>query len=292
MVYISPFEGLKSINYGLEYSGTLDQVLTELGLVSLSEDAPSAKIRALHPPRIIRAAIEYKIKCPGSVNAEEILKDAIASSLYIYSHPEEAAATVQQFRSKVQTLGLEDLLTEQIIQLHDSVTKEATESRRSQETVQRLISNTEGNDVLFIALAHGGVAAGMDVYLKYCEETGSKNSAFYAVRFSIQKMKDEQPQLTQTEIEYLKGLSKGREIVLFDEDVSTGETRKRAYDYISSHVFNGQQAMFVTNLNGKKPLLLQLNGERTLKNVYTFSYPDAQFPTPYRFKPMHILKAS
>jgi hypoxanthine-guanine phosphoribosyltransferase len=76
---------------------------------------------------------------------------------------------------------------------------------------------------MFIALAHGGVAAGMDVFLRYCNGN-SADSEFYPVRFSRNKSKDIMPQISPNEIVYLQEKVKGKDVFIFDEDKDSGKT--------------------------------------------------------------------
>ena len=152
-------------------------------------------------------------------------------------------------------MGLEALLTSPLNQPSDSVTWNATHPARSQRTAQQLASQTQSNDVLFIALAHGGVAAGMDIYLRYCDDSGSKDSAFYVARLSTHKLRDAQPRLSIKEIDYLRKLAKGRQVVVFDEDRASGTTLNIAHAYFSTQVFPNQNVMTLSNLDMRGELV-------------------------------------
>ncbi len=248
MGYTSPFVALRASNpaFGLEYRGTLEDVLSEISLQATSSES----IRALHPPRIIRAVIDYKINHPSAA-AEIGLRDAIGAALELYRKPGHALSSAQTLRKKLESAGLHDLLAAPINQPDDRTTKNATDPLRSQRTAEQLVLQTKSRDVLFIALGHGGVAAGMDVYLSYCDVAKSDNSAFYVARLSTQKLKDAQPKLSPAEIGYLKGLGSGRQVVIFDEDSFSGKTIHIASAYFSSQVFPSQYVMTATNLDAK-----------------------------------------
>lgn len=87
-----------------------------------------------------------------------------------------------------------------------------------------------------IALAHGGIAAGMDVFLGYCDLTAS-DSLLYAVRFSTQKLLDQEPQLSAREHSVLIRMREQRQIVIFDEDSASGTTLRKARAYFAGRVF-------------------------------------------------------
>src|SRR3989344_5652769 len=261
MMYHSPFTALveNSAESGqdLKYSGTLDDVLSDVATLSSHEtfSTANANVWALHPPRIIRAIVDYKIQHPNSPEIEVLLKEAIGVALGIYSDSTHSAKSVGKLRDKIKTMGLEALLTSPLNQPSDSVTWNATHPARSQRTAQQLASQTQSNDVLFIALAHGGVAAGMDIYLRYCDDSGSKDSAFYVARLSTHKLRDTQPRLSIKEIDYLRKLAKGRQVVVFDEDRASGTTLNIAHAYFSTQVFPNQNVMTLSNLDMRGELV-------------------------------------
>ncbi len=259
MVYNSPIDSVfrGSKDTSLEYHGTLDNVLSEMAVLSSTQniffslDLTKSHIKdvrwATHPPRIIRAVIDYKIRNPDKPEAEALLLDAISTALSIYSNTTGAAEAIAGFRESISNAGLNEVLGEAIEQYGDITTWNALNSEHSQNTTDRLMKITKKKDLLFIALAHGGIAAGMDTYLRYCDASGSQNSAFYAVRFSALKLKDLQPKVSATEEEYLKKASEGRSIVLFDEDTASGSTITNAYDYFSKKVFPDKKVIGAVN---------------------------------------------
>ena len=214
----------------LPYTGSLDDILSELekilttkGPQDLLEDYT---VRALHPPRIIRAAIDYKIEATHIAHTEELVREAINLALAVYTGSPSAASALNDFRSHILETGNSALLTRVITQPDDMVTWSATHPELSEETTNKILSSAESKDVLFISLAHGGVAAGLDVYLRYCALSKSTNSEFYVARFSRAKSHDLQPRITEGEISYLQQLARGRQVIIFDEDMSTGKTLK------------------------------------------------------------------
>ena len=90
MMYHSPFNALiaNSAESGqdLKYSGTLDDVLSDVATLSSHKtfSTANANIWALHPPRIIRAVVDYKIQHPNSPEIEVLLREAIGVALGIY----------------------------------------------------------------------------------------------------------------------------------------------------------------------------------------------------------------
>ncbi|OGI66015.1 hypothetical protein A2642_04990 [Candidatus Nomurabacteria bacterium RIFCSPHIGHO2_01_FULL_39_10] len=251
MTYQSPFDALYNTTGkgSLEYNGTLDDVLSVLTESAFSQSLTTQPdIWALHPPRILRAIIDYKIGRPELPNVEQLLKDAINITLDIYVNPQNTTRVVEALKDEIQQMQLQDLLTTPLTQPLDPTTWEASTPKRSQKTAHRLKKTTSA-DLLFIALGQGGIAAGMDVYLRYCALTGSTNSAFYVARLSRLKLKDTRPKLTVTEIQYLQKEAQGKEIVIFDEDKSSGATIYNARYYFSTKVFPTQNVITITNFD-------------------------------------------
>jgi hypothetical protein len=69
-----------------------------------------------------------------------------------------------------------------------------------------------------VPLAHGGVSAGIDVFMRYNQLSHSESSIIYPVRFSIHKLSDKTPILREVEKEYIKDMAKTHTVILFDED--------------------------------------------------------------------------
>lgn len=245
----------------LGYKGTLDDVLADVA------KGPSHTQQVLHPPRIIRAIVDYKINHPHLEEAEDLLKDAIAECLEMYRDPNYSSQGAVKLRNKVHDLGLEDLLTKPLTQPSDMTTLKASSKFRSDNSAHSLVAQAESKDVLFIALGHGGVGAGMDVFLKYCDLTGSTDSAFYVARLSTQKLGDPKPRLSPTEIEYLKKLGNKRQVIIFDEDSFSGRTIEVAKTYFSRHVFPLKRVIPLINLNARAELI-GLGYKNKLLEVY------------------------
>ena len=235
MTYLSPFTTLfeSQAQISLKYNGTLEDILSEI--IEASQENESVKdktVLALHPPRIIRALVDYKIARPEDSGIEELLIRAIEVALRLYSDASNSQTVIENFKEEIKDRGQKSLLSTLITQTQDSVTWRATDPKMSQETAKLIIKGGY-KELLFIALAQGGVAAGMDVFLNYCNLSGNNDSAFYTVRFSRNKHQDEEPRLSSREIDYLKKLAGDRQIIIFDEDRYWGYTLDIAKFYFS-----------------------------------------------------------
>jgi hypothetical protein len=259
-----------------KYQGTLDAVLDETGESLGSRNSESGVIQlALHPPRIIRAVVDYKVQNPTAPEIEFLLRDAIQLGLDVYQGNPNTAIEIEELRRRIIETGNQSLLGRELKQPSDQVTWNATNPARSRGTANNLVMNNGGNPVLFVALAHGGVAAGMDTYLRYCDETGENGSAFYVARFSTQKLRDIYPQLSPTEISYLQEQVLGKRPVLFDEDRATGKTLDRAQQFFDGSVFPQGRVIVVTNLDARGELM-KLGFGKQLLEINKYGFPDTK----------------
>jgi len=248
-----------------KYQGTLDGVLTETDRALCSGDREAHAVDlALHAPRIIRAFVDYKIQHPSREDIELLLRDAIELGLDVYRGDSSAIERIRELKKRAKKSGNGEVLTRTLKQPSDLVTWNATHPSRSKRTAGDLITRANGEDVLFVALAHGGVAAGMDAYLRYCDEVKSEGSEFYVARFSTQKLGDLIPKLSPTEIAYLQELALGRQPVIFDEDRASGKTLDRAQQFFTSTVFPFGRVVTLTNLDARAELMSLGFGKKLL----------------------------
>lgn len=274
-VYLSPFEAFKQrfphIKWQemweiVAYHGTVTSVINNLeeALIGPDQDRDFFSI-ALHPPRLIRAVIDWKIDHPFD-GAEELVNQAVQTGLSIYAGNPNALELLHALRDKIE-LEQPQLLTSIVEQKDDFPTWIGTDPEISYETARRLAYNFSGDDILLIALGHGGTAAGMDVFLRYQDITQS-DSAFYVTRFSRLKKKDEKPQLTTPEITQLREIAQGRKIVVFEEDSVSGRTINGARSYFQSQFLNGSTIAQDINFRlGHASSATEDNGFNNLKNI-------------------------
>ena len=245
-VYVSPFEAFKQrfphikwqdMSEIAAYRGTVASVINNLedALVGPDQDRDFFSI-ALHPPRLIRAVIDWKIENPFD-EVEDLVSQVVQTGLAIYAGDPNAPELLQAFRGRIE-LEQPQLLTTIVEQKDDLPTWVGTDPEKSYETAKRLAYGYDGDNILLIALGHGGTAAGMDVFLRYQDITQS-DSAFYVVRFSRHKKEDEKPQLTISEIAQLREMTQARRIIVFEEDSVSGKTMEGACSYFKLQLFNG-----------------------------------------------------
>ena len=204
---------------------------------------PETLKRVLHPPRIIRALINHKIQ-KRTGDFESLIVDALEIGLRTYCG-EDTSPLISRLKLDIIERDAA-LLEEYVLQLKDAVTWEASNPQYSNLTSQRIAKITQ-NDVLLIALAHGGVAAGMDVFLRYCDQVESSRSSFYAVRLSQTKHDDKRPKLNRSERLMLQEWALGKDVIVLDEDSHTGDTLRSAKKYFQK-LFPKQEVRVVANI--------------------------------------------
>ncbi len=259
MVYKSHFDRLvvKDSNmlqhsFMQPYKGTLGSALEDLQK-TLKETNPKSEDYArmiLYPPRIIRSCIDHKIAQWEDCRNVDIVKSAINLAIDVYKKPESSSESVDEFRNRVNLANKTYMFNLPILQESDITTWEAMHPKFSRATTNQILQRASAKSILFVALAHGGVAAGLDIFLRYCDllPSGTK-SDFYAVRFSRDKWKDRSMKLDSIEEAYLKNMGENRRIILFDEDISSGTTLNYAQSSLDK-IFQNKEIISVVNLIG------------------------------------------
>ncbi len=247
MTYTSLMDALESHWVELKnyhaYSGTVGSVMKELNTAlrgGLNGNTSTQNLAALvfHPPRIIRAVLDAKIEERVGI---EMVNYAVNFGLSVYRNPLLAMFDSGDFSRSLRKSGL---YVNSVSQILDNPTRNATHPYKSRNTLKLIQDDIGSHPVLFLALAHGGVAAGMDVFLRY----GQKDSLFYPIRYSRTKHHDPFPRVNAKEISLLKRLAEGKEIVVFDEDQTTGITLTTAVDYFN-RLFENQKVHPYSNFN-------------------------------------------
>jgi hypothetical protein len=175
----------------------------------------------LHPPRIIRGAIDAKVN--GEVGLD-FLQAAVDFGLNVYQNPTLAMFIYNDFNRLVRKSNLSP---HSVLQYVDHPTRNASHPSRCRKTVEKMQMELCGQPLLFLALAHGAVSAGMDVFLRY----GQRESRFHPIRYSRNKLHDPFPRISSEEMDFLRHLSRNRRIVVFDEDQTTEYTLTTAVEY-------------------------------------------------------------
>lgn len=234
-----------------KYEGTLGEVL-EL-LVSSSDELEENII--FNAPRIIRAVINYKINSDllnVSGNYEDLLSEATKLAINLYKEGDVDGERICDFQRLVYRSGADSIFNMKLEQDLDEISWNACSPEFSEVSVRKIMRNSRDGGVLFLALAHGGIPSGIDVYLRYCDEAGNNGSTFYPVRFSRESTLDNFPNLSMNEKKNLSYLSNGKKVIIFDEDSITGETIRFAHKYFDEKFSEKKGIMQIVNSDYQK----------------------------------------
>jgi hypothetical protein len=265
-----------------EYTGTLDRILKETDQILLSEvdSAQCPDTLALHASRIVSAVLDYKAAHPGMFSINTALHDSIDLAQSICLGSAIGGKDVREFREKLKEYKMDSLLSSVWSQSEDKISWLSCNPAHSAKSAEKIYYNTSTDDIFFMALAHGGVPPGLDVFLRYCTMSGSSGSQFYAVRYSIHNMSGNSPGFVpKSEANYLAALAGDRQVVLFDEDASTGQSIDRAEKLFS--VIFGRGVLAVVNLDYRR-IFEPDNEEAKDLSIY-------EQPTPQDGKKQHSM---
>lgn len=260
MAYHSLFDQLKQVDPGFEqgyplqkYSGTLADTIDTLesSLFCSGETVENIATKILAPPRIVRAITNYEVENPDEAHRIILLKLATELVEDVYKSEPDAYHNLAHLRKDIRRHLGHEIFDLPLEQKQDPGTWIAGDPAYSKRTAVRMSKKCGEKDLLFIALGHGGLASGLDVYLRYTDKHPDLAADFYTVRFSHHKLKDEAPRIQDLEMEFLRKLGTDRCIVLYDEDKATGETMRLARRYFRDEVFPGQKFYSTTNHQSK-----------------------------------------
>lgn len=247
-IYASPFERFRYKEwFDHSFKGTLDDMLYRLKQTYTYDLPDNAFVRAVSPGWIIRRLVDYKIDHPEHDYMESLIIQSIVLASTIYKNYQETPSLIGQFEQELTRIGNDDLLTSNVVIPADPITKNATDWVFSKRTAKELVNSIEELDVLFIALGNGGIAAGLDVFLMVTRQIRSEHSVFYPMRFSRRKLKDITPHLSQVEALMLQSLPHSQ-VILFDEDRSTGLTLKKAKTFLDQLFEGKKEIITVSNM--------------------------------------------
>lgn len=237
------------------YSGSLKDLFNQLVSIqpinrSIDEmDLYQLTLLAIHPTRIIRGVLEYKLDTLFIQGAEDLVNAASNLALMCYQEPAKIKSHISKFKRILSPERMNLLFKKRIIQENDETTWEASDPEYSKKTSTHILDSFGNRDILFIPLAYGGILSGIDSYLRYLNSSSSKGSKFYPVRFSTNKLLDIEPRLCSSEVKYLTEAAIDREVVLFDEDAYTGNTIEKARKYFKEKVFVNKEVHAVINMD-------------------------------------------
>lgn len=231
------------------YIGKLSDVLNDLVLGSSADEGVlKSRNLVLGASRLVRGTMEYKIKNP-SADAVSLVNSSVRAALGVYCGY-NIEGVVENFKQYLEKINSLDVLDEVVNHKVDPVSWWASSGKFSNQSAKYLMDELEGKDAFFLLIGHGGVMSGLDVFLRYRKFSGSNGSIAYPVRFSMEKCGDIFPKVDGWELSYLGFASKDKPVVIFDEDISTGETISEA-DKFFERTFARDAVTLRANSNAK-----------------------------------------
>jgi hypoxanthine-guanine phosphoribosyltransferase len=236
--------GLKSWARGdMHYRGSFGHVIDGL---KTSIRTGSHVDSMLYAGRLMRGVLDDKIDNVESAIDFDSIVLASDLTLDVLRGQVPADRIDETFRiSRLHTIPAEAKIKQKI----DESTHSATKPVLIHRTERELRSVIGDADMLCVALCHGGLLAAAGVYLQREVERPGSQSVFYPARHSMYKHGDESPQLTDEEVGRLRAEVQDRELVVIDEDVSTGNTAVTAMRYFKNKL--GKTPNFLTTLGGR-----------------------------------------
>jgi hypothetical protein len=250
-MYISIFEQIsgKKTKYSSfadrEYSSDVVHTLDDIERMQKRESlTPLCAYNLIqHPARILKAFFEFNSNFP-SKNKLDIVNSIVSLSLSVYSQ-KKSSYEVKNLKKTINQSN-PSFLSWPVRYAQDSISWKASHPSLSFETARSLIEKACAQDILLISLANGAFPASVDIFLRYNSESSREDSVLYPVRFSRNKCLDDLPVISREEKGYLKSMSDGREIVIFDEDSFTQNTLKTA-SYYFKRVLEREYVITATN---------------------------------------------
>ncbi len=217
-------------------SWTINSLLQEINPILDEEEIIS--LRNIH--LFLRTIIDPRIKKTYSLE-ERINAIKIAKNAMIQEHTEEDKKEYEKILEK-----LKKHKRKKIDYPYDQITLLSSNPLLTERTAKKIIKEYEDN-ITIIALANGAILPGLDLYHKTLriKTAQTEQNNLYFIRYSTQKMQDKKPKIDDEEKDYITTLGKKTQIILFDEDVSTGITLISAKNYFKRHL--GVKVRLATN---------------------------------------------
>ncbi|OGH07790.1 MAG: hypothetical protein A2W22_01080 [Candidatus Levybacteria bacterium RBG_16_35_11] len=233
----TPIEKETGKNRVLSYTSHFDEFATEVVLVedfegnarlainklkeSLQTGNESVHMNIFLFSLIAKATIEQKVKLwegrNNNYGSEKVEAAIEAISLCIdlsdpiyHAQSEDALAALQKYESFIVSNELEEIFNMDVTEKEaDRRIMPVWAGEEDLRKAENLATKTGNAPILAIIMAHRGIRRGFDFFYDYVSKTGNPESKAWLVR-----CKDRFPKLTESEEEFLRRESKGREIVV------------------------------------------------------------------------------
>ncbi len=224
--------------------------------------------------KLIRGVCNWRVTEPSD-DADKIYLELIDIAFDIYAEKggitDEIDAKLKKLREYTDT-NLQEFMQFNIGQKSDTATTLSIE--REEQAVKRVKELAEGQNVILITFAGGGVLSGLDVMSRSSEFLGDK-SIFYPVRYSRSAAKgfaDRIPQISDAEVQRLKKFMKDNnaKLIVYDEDIASGTTTSTGAWYMKQLLDTNR-----VNIVGS---IVNTRDRSQPRPASPYKYIDVQFP--------------
>ncbi|MDB5175175.1 MAG: hypothetical protein JWM81_33 [Candidatus Saccharibacteria bacterium] len=224
----------------MQYDGTFGEVVSTIERsLEWRDDAPAV----LSVARLIRSLLDTKADTAYTGVTFEGVRAVTKFALSVFDGT-TTPATIYDLLS--DNPGSRLAFDTPVHQTKDITTFDSTSLEKITDAAARLAELVGKEDVLFLSLCHGGLIAGAGTFMTREQARPQGDSLFYPVRFSRYKHGDAAPMLSHDEVQRLRSESVGRALVVFDEDMCSGNTLEYAQEHFA-RLFGRPVAVLTTN---------------------------------------------
>lgn len=210
----------------LDYEGELRPVMERLW----AKDVFNDRHAALDCTRILIGLMEYKRLSHDVVTPQVLSLATLSVRHFLESGDLDHLEELKDIADCLPELG--KVVITQTAGGADSL-RRALRVDTCVEAAKDIAKRIGEKDSLVIALGGSGILPSIQTAI--CrDEMESTATEIYPVRFSVQRMQDEYPQVNRSELDHLQQRADGKALVVFDEAVALGDTMKRALSYFES----------------------------------------------------------
>lgn len=195
--------------------------------------------------RLLRSILDSKdTEMSSHLNYPSLIEWFLDFSFCLYNLHSDTLEVLSSLVEQIDDI----LLYQDVFQQDDSESWVSMDPYFSQKTAYKLKEELWSGEYTFIALWHGGIIPGIDVFLRLQEQM-EESGQIYPIRFSRIKHKDKKPKLwNDYESKYLSESIRWKPLIIFDEDSSSGNTLKQAREFFEWEFSGFDRILQVSNL--------------------------------------------
>lgn len=176
----------------------------------------------LYPFKFMNTILSYKEKCPQNRDVFNLVRDSVGHCTDILLNN----VSDDNMQQKLSSMGFLDK------PLCDLIFWKGGFYEHFHERLNKNMQEIE-KDFLFIPLARKGLISGLDLYLRMGD---IGDSIFHPIRYTTKSSKDKTPRCTSLDLEFMAESFKGRHLVVYDNDICTGETMFNFLEYLNKEI--------------------------------------------------------